>query len=52
LKTLQENFHAQFNTTVVRKWGGGVMGLKTVAKLEKRRKQLEAEAAKIASARK
>jgi len=51
LKTLQENFHAQYNTTVVRKWGGGVMGLKTVAKLEKRRKQIEEEAAKIANAK-
>lgn len=51
LKTLQDNFHAQYNTTVVRKWGGGVLGLKTVAKLEKRRKQIEAEKAKIASAK-
>jgi len=51
LKSLQDNFHAQFNTTVPRKWGGGIMGLKTEAKLEKRRKQVEAEAAKIASAK-
>jgi large subunit ribosomal protein L7Ae len=50
LKTLQENFVAQFNEKVERKWGGGVMGLKTVAKLEKRRKQVEAEEAKKAEA--
>jgi large subunit ribosomal protein L7Ae len=46
LATLSENFTAQFNEQVERKWGGGVMGLKTQAKLEKRRKQLEAEKAK------
>merc|ERR1712137_594557 len=33
LSTLQSNMKAQFNDTVLRKWGGGVMGLKTVAKL-------------------
>lgn len=43
LKTLSESFHAQFNDTVERKWGGGIMGLKTQAKLEKRSKQIEAE---------
>lgn len=43
LKTLSESFHVQFNETVERKWGGGEMGLKTQAKLEKRQKQLEAE---------
>jgi len=43
LKTLSENFHAQFNETVERKWGGGLMGLKTQAKLDKRNKQIEAE---------
>ena len=46
LKTLAENFHAQFNDNVERKWGGGLMGLKTQAKLEKRRKQIELEKAK------
>ena len=46
LKTLSDNFRAQFNDTVERKWGGGIMGLKTVAKLEKRRVQIEAEKAK------
>jgi len=46
LKSLTENFVAQFNDRVERKWGGGTMGLKTVAKLEKRRKQVEAEEAK------
>jgi hypothetical protein len=35
----------------VRRWGGGNMGLKTVAKLEKRRKAVEAEEAKIAAGR-
>jgi large subunit ribosomal protein L7Ae len=48
---LKTNFMEQFNNTVVRRWGGGNMGLKTVAKLEKRRKALEAEAAKIAAGR-
>jgi large subunit ribosomal protein L7Ae len=46
LKTLADNFHAQFNENVERKWGGGHMGLKTQAKLDKRAKQLEAEKAK------
>jgi large subunit ribosomal protein L7Ae len=50
LSTLQENFRTQFNNNVVRKWGGGQMGLKTVAKLEKRRKQVEAEQKKIQAA--
>eukprot|EP01041_Mallomonas_annulata_P009165 gene9165-18987_t len=43
LKSLNESFQTQFNENVERKWGGGVMGLKTVAKLEKRRKQIEVE---------
>lgn len=43
LKSLSESFHAQFNEHVERKWGGGIMGLKTQAKLEKRRKQVEEE---------
>ena len=46
LKSLSENFHAQFNEVVERKWGGGIMGLKTQAKLLKRQKQVEAEKAK------
>jgi len=50
LGKLQENFRAQFNNNVVRKWGGGKMGLKTEAKLEKRRKQIEAEQKKIQAA--
>jgi large subunit ribosomal protein L7Ae len=43
LKSLSESFHAQFNEHVEKKWGGGIMGLKTQAKLEKRRKQIEEE---------
>jgi len=43
LKQLTESFHAQFNENVERKWRDGTMGLKTQAKLEKRRQQLEAE---------
>jgi len=34
------------NTDLVRKWGGGIMGLKTQAKLELRRKAMEKEEAK------
>lgn len=34
------------NTDLVRKWGGGAMGLKTQAKLDKRAKSLAAEEAK------
>lgn len=52
LQTLSTNFHAQFNENVVKRWGGGVMGLKTQAKLEKRRKQVEMEEAKKAAATK
>jgi large subunit ribosomal protein L7Ae len=52
LKTLEENFKAQFNDHPERKWGGGHMGLKTEAKLEKRRIQVEAEEAKKRDARK
>ena len=51
LKTLQENFKSQFNDNPERRWGGGIMGLKTQAKLEKRRKQIEAEDAKKSAAR-
>eukprot|EP00981_Chlorochromonas_danica_P008719 scaffold2297_cov153-Ochromonas_danica.AAC.2 len=43
LKQLTESFHAQFNEHAEKKWGGGIMGLKTQAKLEKRRKQIEEE---------
>jgi len=50
LKTLSENFKLQFNETVEKKWGGGVMGLKTQAKLHKRAQQIEAEKAKKAEA--
>lgn len=46
LKTLQDNFHAQYNEVVEKRWGGGIMGLKTQAMLEKRRKALEKEEAK------
>lgn len=46
LKKLAESYKIQFNETVERKWGGGIMGLKTEAKLEKRRKAVEAEKAK------
>merc|ERR1711939_784127 len=48
LTSLQQNFKAQFNNKFERKWGGGIMGLKTQAKLEKRRKAVEAELAKAA----
>jgi len=43
LKQLTESFHSQFNENVERKWREGSMGLKTQAKLEKRRQQVEAE---------
>ena len=49
LATLSTNFKTQFNDDVVRRWGGGKMGLKTEAKLEKRRQQLEIEEAKKSS---
>jgi large subunit ribosomal protein L7Ae len=51
LKTLSESFKSQFNDVVERKWGGGIMGLKTQAKLEKRRQQIEVEEAKKREAR-
>lgn len=52
LKTLSDNFRAQFNDNVERKWGGGLMGLKTQAKLDKREKQIETERLKkVASQR-
>ena len=37
------------NTELVRKWGGGIMGLKTQAKLDKRAKAVAAEEAKKAA---
>mmetsp|Transcript_26819 Transcript_26819/g.36950 ORF Transcript_26819/g.36950 Transcript_26819/m.36950 type:complete len:285 (-) Transcript_26819:2305-3159(-) len=46
LKSLQDGFRAQFNDAVERKWGGGLMGLKTQAKLLKRQQLIEAELAK------
>jgi len=52
LATLQANCKAKFNDVVPRRWGGGEMGLKTQAKLEKRKLQLEIEAAKKAAAQK
>lgn len=48
LSTLKSNFNAQFNEGFQRKWGGGIMGLKTQRKLEKRQKAIEAELAKKA----
>ena len=51
LKTLQENFTTQFNDNVEKKWGGGAMGLKTNAMLDKRAKQMAAEEAKKAESR-
>mmetsp|Transcript_24655 Transcript_24655/g.32052 ORF Transcript_24655/g.32052 Transcript_24655/m.32052 type:complete len:206 (+) Transcript_24655:235-852(+) len=48
MDTLAKNFEAQFNDTPIRKWGGGIMGLKTQRKLEKRKRLLEAELAKKA----
>jgi large subunit ribosomal protein L7Ae len=46
LKTLCDNFKEQFNENVEKKWGGGIMGLKTMAKLEKRRQAIEKELSK------
>jgi len=37
------------NTDLIRKWGGGIMGLKTQAKLDKRAKQVALEEAKKAA---
>ena len=51
LKSLSESFKAQFNENVERKWGGGIMGLKTQASLEKRRVAIEAEEQKKREAR-
>lgn len=48
--SLSEAFKAKFNDDAVsrRKWGGGIMGLKTQKKLELREKAIAAEAAKKA----
>jgi large subunit ribosomal protein L7Ae len=51
LKTLQDNFKAQFNEVRERQWGGGIMGLKTQAKLDKRQKAIDEENAKKALSR-
>ena len=47
--SLTEAFRSKFNddTVVRRKWGGGIMGLKTQKKLELREKAIAAEAAKF-----
>ncbi len=50
LATISANATAKFNETVPKRWGGGKMGLKTEAKLEKRRQALEVENAKKAAA--
>jgi large subunit ribosomal protein L7Ae len=46
LKSLQDNFKTQFNEHIERRWGGGIMGLKTQAKLAKRKFEIEKEEAK------
>ena len=50
LDQLRSNFKAMYNDNVQhsRKWGGGIMGLKTQAKLAKREKLVAAELAKKA----
>jgi large subunit ribosomal protein L7Ae len=48
LETLKTSCKAAFNTGFVRKWGGGIMGLKTQKKLEKRARAIAAEDAKKA----
>jgi len=49
LDSLASSFRETFNNTVERKWGGGIMGLKTQKRLEIRDKALAAEAAKKAA---
>ena len=48
LRKIADLARAQFNENgeATRKWGGGIMGLRTQAKLDKREKMLAAEAAK------
>jgi len=50
LDNLANNMRAQYNdsVTALRKWGGGIMGLKTQKRLELRQKAIEAELAKKA----
>ena len=48
LTSLTTAAKAQFNDTVHRTWGGGIMGLKTQRRLEKRAKLVAAEEAKKA----
>lgn len=50
LKQIQDNFQAQFSDAE-KKWGGGVMGLKTQVMLKKRQIALDIEAAKKAEQR-
>jgi large subunit ribosomal protein L7Ae len=51
LKIFQDLAKEKFNNNkdLVRKWGGGIMGLKTQAKLDKRAKAVAAEEAKKAA---
>jgi large subunit ribosomal protein L7Ae len=48
---MQKNFRAQYNDNLnLRKhWGGGVMGIKNVHKMDKRQKALDVELAKKAN---
>jgi large subunit ribosomal protein L7Ae len=43
LDSLSNSFKEKFNNSVVRKWGGGIMGLKTNDKMAKRRAMMEEE---------
>ena len=54
LKIFQELGMEKFNKNadLTRKWGGGIMGLKTQAKLDKRAKALAIEEAKKAASKK
>ena len=47
-ESICKNVRSQFNENIDRKWGGGVMGLKTQKKLEKREKAWAEEEAKKA----
>lgn len=51
LKIFQDLGMEKFNknSDLVRKWGGGIMGLKTQAKLDKRAKAVAVEEAKKAA---
>merc|ERR1719207_182188 len=48
LDTLAKNFHAQFNenTEIRRRWGGGIMGIKSQHVTQRREKAIAAEQAK------